>query len=54
VMIPIMDKYDIYELKDESSSEKTIIANVRGSKSLPVELSRFGGILKETSLDKEG
>ena len=54
VMIPIMDKYDIYELKDESSSEKTFISNVRGSKRLPVELSRFGGILKETSLDKEG
>lgn len=53
-MIPIMDRYDIYELKDESSSEKTFIANVRGSKRLPVELSRFGGILKETSLDKEG
>ena len=54
MMIPIMDQYDIYELTDESSSEKTFIANVRGSERLPVELSRFGGILKETSLDKEG
>ena len=54
IMIPIMDQYDIYELTDDSSSEKTFIANVRGSERLPVELSRFGGILKETSLDEEG
>ena len=54
MMIPIMDQYDIYELTDDSSSTKTFIANVRGSERLPVELSRFGGILKETSVDKEG
>jgi hypothetical protein len=54
IMIPIMDQYDIYELTDDSSSEKTFLANVRGSERLPVELSSFGGILKETSLDKEG
>ncbi len=54
IMIPIMDQYDIYELTDDSSSAKTFIANVRGSEKLPVELSRFGGILKETAVDKEG
>jgi len=54
IMIPIMDQYDIYELTDDSSSEKTFVANVRGSEKLPVELARFGGILKETSVDKEG
>jgi hypothetical protein len=54
IMIPIMDQYDIYELTDDSNSAKTFIANVRGSERLPVELSRFGGILKETSVDEEG
>jgi hypothetical protein len=54
IMIPIMDQYDIYELTDDSNSAKTFIANVRGSERLPVELSRFGGILKETSVDKKG
>ena len=54
IMIPIMDNYDIYELTDDASSAKTFIANVRGSARLPVELCRFGGVLKETSVDKEG
>jgi|ETNmetMinimDraft_30_1059905.scaffolds.fasta_scaffold13216_3 hypothetical protein len=53
-MIPIMDRYDIYELRDEPHSETIFIANVRGAPRLPEELSRFGGILKETSADKEG
>ena len=53
-MIPIMDHYDVYELKDDSSPEKTFIANVRGSQRLPVNLHRFGGILKETSVDEGG
>ena len=54
IMIPIMDQYDIYELTDDSSSTKTFIANVRGVARLPVALTRFGGILKESSVDKEG
>ena len=54
IMIPIMDKFDIYELVDDSSSTKTFIANVRGVARLPVALTRFGGILKESSADKEG
>ena len=54
IFIPIMDKYDIYELTDKVSSKKTFVANVRGSARLPVALCRFGGILKETAADKEG
>ncbi len=49
-----MDKFDIYELVDDSSSTKTFIANVKGVARLPVALTRFGGILKESSVDKEG
>ena len=54
VMVPIMDQYDIYELTDESSSTTTFLANVRGTARLPVERARFGGILKETSIDNHG
>ena len=54
VMVPIMDQYDIYELTDESSSATTFLANVRGAGRLPVERARFGGILKETSVDNHG
>ncbi|MEE2888023.1 MAG: hypothetical protein VX951_11400 [Planctomycetota bacterium] len=54
MMIPITDCYDVYELSDEVSSKKTFIANVRGLPRLPAVLSRFGGILKETSRDEKG
>ncbi len=54
MFIPIMDQFDIYELSDEVSDTKTFIANVRGSARLPVDLCRFGGVLKETAQDKEG
>ena len=54
MMVPIMDQFDVYELTDEVSSETTFVANVRGSERLPVRLTRFGGILKETSKDKDG
>jgi hypothetical protein len=53
MMVAIMDQYDIYELTDDSSSAKTFIANARGAKRPPAELSRFGGTLKETSVDNE-
>ncbi len=53
-MVPIMDQYDIYELTDESSSTTTFLANVQGTARLPVERARFGGILKETSIDNHG
>ena len=54
MMVPIMDQYDIYELTDESSSATTFLANVRGAARLPVKRARFGGILKETSVDNHG
>ena len=53
-MIPIMDQYDVYELGDEESSRKVFLANVRGLPRLPERLSRFGGVLKDTSKDAKG
>ncbi len=54
MMIPIMDHFDVYELTDEVSSQTTFVANVRGTARLPVQRTRFGGILKETTRDKDG
>lgn len=51
--VPIHDRYDVYELRDEESSETTFIANVRGRPRLPERMTRFGGILKETREKKD-
>ena len=47
VMIPLIDKYDVYELRDEISAETFIIAHARNSKKLPYEKMLVGGLLKE-------
>ncbi len=53
MMIPIMDRFDVYEVYDtpEMRGRRTVIATVRGSKRLDGGYARFGGILKELSFD---
>lgn len=53
MMIPIMDRFDVYEVYDtpEMTGRRTVIATVRGSKRLNGGYARFGGILKELSFD---
>ena len=46
-MIPIVDQYDIYEVRDEETDEEFLIAQVRGAKRLPEVMTTFGGTLKE-------
>jgi hypothetical protein len=48
-MIPIFDKFDIYEVYSDSDlkGDKTIIATVRGSKRLAATMTTFGGIVKK-------
>ena len=48
-MIPIFDKFDVYEVYADSglTGAKTIIATMRGSKRLDTALTTFGGIVKE-------
>ena len=53
MMIPIQDRYDVYELRDEKTSQKVFLANIRGLPRLPECLSRFGGVLKELSDDEK-
>ncbi len=52
VMIPIIDTYNVYELRDEKSSETFIIAHSRNSKQLPNEKIIIGGLLKELKSGK--
>jgi hypothetical protein len=49
IMVPIFDKFDVYEVYADSSltGEKTIIATMRGSKRLETAMTTFGGIVKK-------
>ncbi len=49
MMIPIFDKFDVYEVYSDSDlkGNKTIIATVRGSKRLSATMTSFGGIVKK-------
>ena len=56
-LIPIMDRFDVYEVYDtpEMVEPRTVVATVRGSKRLDGVYARFGGILKELRFeDKTG
>jgi hypothetical protein len=46
-LIPLIDRYDIYELRDEKTSEKFIIYNSKSSKKLTNEKIVIAGVLKE-------
>lgn len=48
-MIPIFDKFDVYEVYADSDlqGDKTIIATVRGSNRLATGMTTFGGIVKK-------
>jgi hypothetical protein len=47
MMIPLIDKYDVYELRDEASSETFLIAHLKDSEKLTSKKMIIGGVLKE-------
>ncbi|MBL4708909.1 MAG: hypothetical protein JKY48_10780 [Flavobacteriales bacterium] len=53
-MIPIIDQYDVYELRDEKTDHHFIIAHAKGSEKLPERKMKVAGVLKELKIDKEG
>ncbi len=52
--IPIVDNYDVYELRDEKTSEIFIIAHSKSSKKLPNKKMVVAGVLKELKKDEKG
>jgi len=52
MMVPLFEKYDVYELKDEESSETFLIAHLKDSEKLPPKKFIFGGVLKELKTEK--
>lgn len=53
IMIPIMDQYDVYELRDQESEEMFFVAHGRGRNKLPEQVVSCGGLVKELKADKK-
>lgn len=53
VMVPIFDVYDIYEIRDEVSSDTFIIAHKKEKEKLPEQKIKVGGVLKELKKKKD-
>ncbi len=52
-MIPIIEEYDVYELRDEETSETFIIAHLKKSEKFPAKKMIFGGVIKELRTDNK-
>ncbi|MFP2996022.1 hypothetical protein ABN763_08925 [Spongiivirga sp. MCCC 1A20706] len=51
-MVPIIDQYDVYEVRDEVSKARVIIAHAKGQQKLPEKSLAIGGVLKELKKSK--
>jgi hypothetical protein len=51
-MIPIFEQYDVYEMKDEITSDEILIAHHTGKGKLPSTKISCGGVVKEFKKDK--
>jgi len=49
-MIPIIDEYDVYHLRDVETDNEFFVAHNRGRRKLPEQTVRCGGIIKELKL----
>jgi len=54
VPVPIMDRFDVYEVRDDHSSETFLIAHYRGKSKLPAEKIKVAGVLKEIEIKVDG
>jgi hypothetical protein len=53
IPVPIIEKYDIYEIRDERSSETFLIAHAKDSDKLPEQKIKVAGVLKELKMKKD-
>ncbi|MDT0678108.1 hypothetical protein [Autumnicola musiva] len=53
MMIPIIEQYNVYELRDEKTSETFIIAHSKDSDVLPQEKIVIAGVIKELKTNKD-
>ncbi|WP_205729132.1 hypothetical protein [Ferrimonas sediminicola] len=53
-MIPIVDHYDVYQVRDGQTNREFVVAHARGETKLPESVSLFGGTFKELQQDQSG
>lgn len=51
--IPIINHYEVYELRDEKSDQHFIIAHSKGSEKLPERKVKVAGVLKELKTEEK-
>ena len=54
IPVPIIDQYDIYEIRDDHSSETFLVAHYRGKDKLPAEKIKVAGVLKNLEVKVDG
>ncbi|MCK0157455.1 hypothetical protein MWU65_09720 [Cellulophaga sp. F20128] len=52
-MVPIIDVYDVYEIRDEAHAQSFLIAHAKGTTKLPEKKIKVAGVLKELKSDKK-
>ncbi|WP_298531504.1 hypothetical protein [uncultured Algibacter sp.] len=52
-MVPLIDAYDVYEMRDHSTSEVFLIAHARSKEKLPEAKIQVAGIFKELKTSKD-
>lgn len=53
MMIPIMDQYDVYEVRDDEQGSEYLVAHGRGTDRLPETRMRLAGVIKELQRDEK-
>jgi len=53
-MIPLIEEYDVYELKDAATNDTLLIAHTKHFENLPNEEITVAGVLKELKPSKDG
>lgn len=52
-MFPLIDLYDVYELRDQESDKNFLIAHSKGDQKLPEKMIKVAGVFKELKIDKK-
>ena len=52
-MIPLIDRYDVYEIRDEATDVTCLVAHAKGKQKLPEHKIQVAGVLKELKAKKD-
>lgn len=53
MMVPLVDAYDVYEVRDEASDDAFLIAHAKGKAELDGRRTQFAGVLKDLKASKD-